>query len=165
MIYEIRGKYVMLDSDLARLYKCSNGTKTINQAVKRHINRFPERFMFQLTNKEYENLWSQFGTANYKMSRANPYEVSIKIMDAFVEMKKFISSNLISQDYYNKMTIRHDDEIKLLQESLNELNVRKEYDGIFFDGQVYDSYSLMLDIFSKAKNYIVIIDNYIEKKY
>ena len=53
MIYEIRGKQVMLDSDLAKLYKCVNGTKTINLAVKRHINRFPERFMFQLTKKEY----------------------------------------------------------------------------------------------------------------
>ena len=54
MIYEIRGKQVMLDSDLARLYKCKNGTKTINLAVKRHINRFPERFMFQLTKDEYD---------------------------------------------------------------------------------------------------------------
>ena len=52
MIYEIRGKQVMLDSDLAKLYKCKNGTKTINLAVKRHINRFPERFMFQLTREE-----------------------------------------------------------------------------------------------------------------
>lgn len=49
LIYEIRGKQVMLDSDLAKLYECANGTKTINQAVKRHIDRFPERFMFQLT--------------------------------------------------------------------------------------------------------------------
>ena len=51
MIYEIRGKQVMLDSDLARLYGCKNGTKSLNLAVKRHINRFPERFMFQLTKK------------------------------------------------------------------------------------------------------------------
>ena len=54
LIYEIRGKQVMLDSDLARLYECVNGTKTINLAVKRHINRFPERFMFQLTKDEYK---------------------------------------------------------------------------------------------------------------
>ena len=47
MIYEIRGKQVMLDSDLAKLYQCKNGTKTINQAVKRHINKFPERFSFR----------------------------------------------------------------------------------------------------------------------
>ena len=61
MIYEIRGKQVMLDSDLAKLYQCKNGTKTINQTVKRHINRFPERFMFQLTVNEYKKLWFQFG--------------------------------------------------------------------------------------------------------
>ena len=83
MIYEIRGKQVMLDSDLASLYRCSNGTKSINLAVKRHINRFPERFMFQLTNEELNNLrfqtettnkqWSQFGTANFKMYRSLPY--------------------------------------------------------------------------------------------
>ena len=62
MIYEIRGKQVMLDSDLARLYECSNGTKTINQAVKRHIKKFPERYMFQLTKEEYIKLRSQSGT-------------------------------------------------------------------------------------------------------
>ena len=56
LIYEIRGKQVMLDSDLARLYECANGTKTINLAVKRHINRFPERFMFRLTKEEYDYL-------------------------------------------------------------------------------------------------------------
>ena len=56
LIYEIRGKQVMLDSDLARLYKCKNGTKTINLAVKRHINRFPERFMFRLTEEECRSI-------------------------------------------------------------------------------------------------------------
>ena len=56
LIYEIRGKQVMLDSDLAKLYNCKNGTKTINLAVKRHIDRFPERFMFQLTREEYYSI-------------------------------------------------------------------------------------------------------------
>ena len=60
MIYEIRGKQVMLDSDLARLYGCKNGTKSLNLAVKRHINRFPERFMFQLTKEEYSSIYSRF---------------------------------------------------------------------------------------------------------
>jgi len=60
MIYEIRGKQVMLDSDLAKLYQCTNGTKSINLAVKRHINRFPERFMFQLTDREVELVHSRF---------------------------------------------------------------------------------------------------------
>ena len=60
LIYEIRGKQVMLDSDLARLYECANGTKTINLAVKRHINRFPDSYVFRLTNEEYDNLRFQF---------------------------------------------------------------------------------------------------------
>ena len=62
LIYEIRGIEVMLDSDLAKLYECANGTKTINQAVKRHIKKFPERYMFQLTKEEYIKLRSQSGT-------------------------------------------------------------------------------------------------------
>ena len=64
MIYEIRGKQVMLDSDLARLYKCKNGTKSINLAVKRNINKFPNDFYFQLSNIEYNNLKFQFETSN-----------------------------------------------------------------------------------------------------
>ena len=110
MIYEIRGKQVMLDSDLAELYKCKNGTKTINLAVKRHINRFPERYMFQLTDEESKlYLRFQFETSNIKGGRRyNPYvfteqgvamlatvlrtpvaeEVSIRIMDAFVARKE-----------------------------------------------------------------------------
>ena len=116
LIYEIRGVQVMLDSDLAKLYECANGTKSINLAVKRHINRFPERFMFQLTKEELNNLRFQFETAiENNMSRSLPFvfteqgvamlatvlrtsvaeEVSIKIMDAFVAMRKYISSNLL----------------------------------------------------------------------
>ena len=63
-IHNIRGKEVMLDSDLARLYHCKNGTKSVNQAVKRHINRFPERFMFQLTIEEYNALKFQIAASN-----------------------------------------------------------------------------------------------------
>lgn len=64
LIYEVRGVQVMLDSDLARLYECANGTKSINLAVKRHINRFPERFMFQLTKEEFFNLRFQSETSS-----------------------------------------------------------------------------------------------------
>ena len=120
MIYEIRGKYVMLDSDLAKLYQCKNGTKTINLAVKRHINRFPKRFMFQMTLEECRII-SRFQFETLKGKGHNikylPYafteegvamlssilrtavaeEVSISIMRAFVTMKKYISSNLIEQ--------------------------------------------------------------------
>ena len=74
LIFEVRGVQVMLDSDLAKLYNCTNGTKSINLAVKRHINRFPERFMFQLTREEVNNLRFQVETANVNSkSRSLPY--------------------------------------------------------------------------------------------
>lgn len=184
MIYEIRGKQVMLDSDLAKLYQCSNGTKTINQAVKRHINRFPERFMFQLKIDEVQNLWSQIGTAN-KKSRTLPYafteqgvamlsailrtnvaeEISIAIMDAFVLMRRYISSNYLEQKYINNQVIKNTEDIKLLQESFKAFDKKKELNDMFFEGQFYDAYSLLLDIFNMATKNIIIIDNYIDKKF
>ena len=159
LIYEIRGKQVMLDSDLAILYGCKNGTKTINQAVKRHINRFPERFCFQITKEEYFILQSQVGTANINnMSRSLPYafteqgvamlsavlrtevaeEVSIKIMDAFVAMRKYISSNLIEQKYINNMVLKHEKSINLLQESFEKLETKEKekINHIFFEGGI-----------------------------
>ena len=182
MIYEIRGKQVMLDSDLAKLYQCKNGTKTINLAVKRHINRFPERFMFQLTKEEYDNLKFQFETAKKNnMSRTLPFvfteqgvamlatvlrtnvaeEVSIRIMDAFVAMRKYIGSNLIEQKYINHLVLEHEDKIKLLETSFEKLETKKN--EIYFNGQIYDAYSKILDIISEAKEEIIIIDGYADK--
>ena len=177
MIYEIRGQLVMLDSDLAKIYECANGTKTINLAVKRHINKFPERFMFQLTESEYYNLRFQVETANSK-TRCLPYvfteqgvamlssvlrtkvadEISVKIMDAFVKMRRYISNSLIEQKYINEMVIKDNKRIDLLEETFNKLEVKKEH--LFFDGQIYDAYSLLIHILSVAKKEIIIIDNY-----
>ena len=191
LIYEIRGKQVMLDSDLAILYGCKNGTKSINLAVKRHINRFPERFCFKLTEEEYKcvNLKFQIETSNHNNHggvRKMPYafteqgvamlsavlrtevaeEVSIKIMDAFVAMRKYISSNLIEQKYINNMVLKHEESINLLQESFEKLETKEKekINHIFFEGQIYDTYSLMMDILSKARAEIIIIDNYAGKK-
>ena len=192
MIYEIRGKQVMLDSYLARLYGCKNGTKSLNLAVKRHINRFPERFMFQLTKEEYSSIYSrfQFETLNKNNQKQGlnikylPYvfteqgvamlsailktdvaeEISIKIMDAFVAMKKIINTSLIEQKYFNELTIKNTEDIKLLQESFNKLNTKESNNHIFYEGQIYDSYSLVIDILSKARKEIIIIDNYAGKK-
>jgi len=73
MIYEIRGKQVMFDSDLAKLYHCKNGTKEINQAVKNNLEKFPERFSWVLTDNEVLELRSKILTTNYsRMSRVNP---------------------------------------------------------------------------------------------
>ena len=90
-------------------------------------------------------------------------EESIKIIRVFVEMKKYISNNLIEQKYINNQVMKNTEDIKLLQESLNKMNKTKDYDGIFFKGQVYDSYSLLMKILNKAKKKITIIDNYIDK--
>jgi len=188
MIYEIRGKQVMLDSDLAKLYGCKNGTKTINQAVKRHIKRFPERFAFKLTKEEYDNiLRSQFGTLELEQGHYSKYlpyvfteqgvamlssvlrtsiaeEVSIRIMDAFVIMRKYISNNLIEQQYINRLVLEHDNDIKLLQESFDKLEERKLKNEIYFNGQIYDAYSKIIDILKENKENIIIIDSYADKK-
>jgi len=106
MIYEIRGKQVMLDSDLARLYECSNGTKTINQAVKRHINKFPERYMFQLDKEEYLNLKSQFGTSslnNYGGVRKLPFvftEQGVAMLATILKGKKATNMTLYIMDAF-----------------------------------------------------------------
>ena len=184
MIYEVRGKQVMLDSDLAELYKCKNGTKTINLAVKRHINRFPERFMFQLTDEEVSKL-SRFQFETLKGRGHNvkylPYafteqgvamlatilrtpvaeEVSIRIMDAFVAMRKYISTNLIEQKYINDVVLKDSKRIDLLEDAFSSFKDKNNH--IFFEGQIYDAYSLMLKIFDKALSSIIIIDNYIDK--
>ena len=182
LIYEIRGKQVMLDSDLARLYGCKNGTKAINLAVKRHINRFPDRFMFRLTDEEYHNLRFQFETTN--MSRSLPYafteqgvamlatvikteiaeKVSIRIMDAFVSMKKYISNNLIEQKYINNLVLEDHDKIKILEETFDKLNKNNKINTIFYNGQIYDAYSKILEIFKSAKNSLIIIDSYADNK-
>ncbi len=121
MIYEIRGKQVMLDCDLEKLYNVE--TKRINETVKNNPYKFPERFSFRLNEIEMENLWSKFSTAKISnMSRSYPrvfteqgiamlstilkskvaVETSIRIMDAFVYMRKYISANLIEQDNNQK---------------------------------------------------------------
>ena len=185
MIYEIRGKQVMLDSDLAKLYQCKNGTKSINQAVKRHLNRFPKRFMFKLAKQDLLDLRSQIETTNttINMSRSLPYafteqgvamlatilrtevaeDVSIAIMDAFVSMKKYISSNLLEQKYINNQVLKNTEDIKLLQESFQKFEEKKLSNEIFYDGQIYDAYSKIIDIMNSAKQSLVIIDSYADK--
>ena len=188
LIYEIRGKQVMLDSDLARLYRCTNGTKSINLAVKRHINRFPERFMFRLTDKEYKNLRFQSETSNlenkYGGRRYNPYvfteqgvamlsavlkteiaeEVSVRIMDAFVAMRKYISGNLIEQQYINNLVLEDHENIKLLQESFSKFEEKKINNETYYKGQIYDAYSKILEIFKTSKKELIIIDRYADTK-
>ena len=175
-IYNIRGKQVMLDSDLAVLYQCKNGTKEINQAVKNNLTKFPLRYSFILTDIEKDDLRSKFLTTNFNSkSRSNPRvfteqgvymlatilkskvatDVTIKIMDTFVEMRKYVSSNLFD---VSRALTNLDDRVKVLEESFNN----DDKTGIYYEGSIYDAYSAIISIFKKAKKSIVIIDNYID---
>ena len=185
MIYEIDGKEVMLDSDLAKLYQVE--TKRINEAVKNNSEKFPRRFSFILNDDELENLWSKFSTANIsKMSRVNPRvfteqgvymlatilkskvatEVSIRIMDAFVKMRHYINYNqillpnrfLLLEDKVDNNTKRIDE----LFDKFNPNDIVKNY--LFFEGDFYDAYSTLIDIFNRSLEEIVIIDNYAGKE-
>jgi len=182
-IYEIRGKYVMLDSDLAELYKCKNGTKTINQAVSRHLDRFPDDFYFRLTNEEYNSLRSQVGTLKSGRGEHKKYlpfafteqgvsmlatvlrtdvasQISVAIMRAFVTMRKYISTNLLEQKYVNNLVMEHDYDIKLLKESFSKLEEKKKNNEIYYNGQIYDAYYKILEIFKSAKKKLIVIDSY-----
>lgn len=180
LIYEIRGKQVMLDSDLAKLYECKNGTKVINQAVKRNITKFPERYCFQLTETEYRNLKFQNGTSslnNYGGVRKMPFvfteqgvamlatvlktpvadAVSMKIIDAFVYMRRYLSGVTGSN-----MLVNHEERILKLEEQFNKFSSKRN--TIIYEGKIYDAYSVMLDIFNEAKGEIIIVDNYVNKE-
>ena len=179
LIYEIRGKQVMLDSDLAKLY--GTQTKRINEAVSRNKEKFPERFSWILDNYELEILRSQIATSSSRGGRRYGIRVfteqgiamlatilktnvatkiSISIMDAFVSMRKYISNNLIEQKYINNMVIEHDSQIKLLQESLEKKKKKRKVNEIYFNGQIYDAYSKILEIFKQATKTLTIIDAY-----
>ena len=206
MIYTIRGKQVMLDSDVAMLYHYP--TKRINETVKRNKERFPENFCFLLTEEEVENLRSQFVTSSLESLRSQiatlkikgrgqhrkylPYafteqgiamlsgllrnsiaiQVSINIMNAFVEMRKFLSTNghvferLTNVEYqlleHDKELSKHEKQFERVFDELQR-NKKEEFNQkIFFEGQIYDAYSLIVDIIKTAENKILIIDNYID---
>ena len=188
MIYEVRGVQVMLDNDIAKLYHVE--TKRVNEAVKNNPDKFPERFSWVLTNEETKELRSKISTLEIKgQGKYSKYaprvfteqglymlatilkskvatDVSIAIMDTFVKMRHYIN--------YNKSFLPHrfmllekkvDDNTKRINELFDKFDPKviiKDY--IFFEGDFYDSYSLLLDIFNEAQNEIIIIDNYAGKE-
>lgn len=177
----------MLDSDVAMLYHYE--TKNINKSMKRNIERFPEDFCFRLTENEINSLRFQTGTLNKngrgQHSKYLPYvyteqgismlagvlkndiaiKVSLNIIRAFIEMRKFIVNN---GQVFERLTnveyklLEHD---KKFDEIFNELQKNEEnkfQQQIFYNGQIYDAYSLIVDIIKSAKNRVVIIDNYVD---
>ena len=185
LIYTIRGKQVMIDSDLASLYQVT--TKRLNEQVSRNKNRFPAEFMFRLTKEEYENLRSQFATSSEDYAhggrRYMPYafteqgiamlsavlksdiavEVSIRIMNSFVEMRKFLFSNQQLFSRLDRVGLKQLETDKKLEEVFNYIASNTEVkQKIFFDGQIYDAFSFIADLIGKAQSKLILIDNYVD---
>ena len=185
LIYTIRGKQVMLDSDLASLYQVT--TKRLNEQVSRNKNRFPAEFMFRLTKEEYENLRSQFATSSEDYAhggrRYMPYafteqgiamlsaviksdiavKVSIRIMNSFVEMRKFLFSNQQLFSRLDRVELKQLETDKKLEEVFNYIASNTEVkQKIFFDVQIYDAFSFIADLIGKAQSKLILIDNYVD---
>ena len=178
-MYYIRGMYVMLDSDLAKIY--GYATKDFNRQVKNNIERFPEDFMFQLNDEEtiYLNLRCKNFTSslndNYGGRRYNPYvfteqgiymlmtvlkgDKAIKqsktLIRIFKKMKDYLLDNNLIE--LNNLVIRHDNDIKILFDKLEEKELKNK---IFFNGEIFDSYIEIIKILNKSKEEVIIIDNY-----
>ena len=186
LIYIVRGQQVMLDSDLAILYQVE--TKVFNQAVSRNIERFPESFRFQLTKEEYDSLRSQFVISNGRGGRKyRPYvfteqgiamlssvlrsdvavQVSIKIMNTFVEMRHFISNNSLLFEKVSHIELKQLEYQKNTDERFARIfryieDHAEAVQKVFFEGQIYDAFSLITSIIQKAGKEIILIDGYVD---
>lgn len=186
MIYTFRNQQVMVDSDLARLYQVTTGN--LNKAVKRNLSRFPEHFCFQLTEHEYKNLRFQNGSSssnnnNYGGRRYMPYvfteqgiamlsavlksdiavEISVKIMNSFVEMRRFLLSNQELFSRLDRIEIKQLETDRKFEEVFNYIAANTEVkQNIFFNGQIYDAFSFIVGLIGKAKKEIILIDNYVD---
>ena len=183
MIYEIRGVQVMLDSDLAKLYGVE--TKRVNEAVRRNKNKFPERISFLLNDIESNFLVANCDQKNetrggkYKNPRVFTEQgiymlatilksniatqVTLNIMDAFVMMRKYIGNNLIEQKYINNLVVEDHTKLIELENSIKKITEKRLVNEVYFDGQIYDAYSKIIDIFNMSKNELIIIDGYADK--
>ena len=185
-IYTVRGKQVMLDSDLAKVYRVD--TKVFNQAVKRNVERFPENFRFQLALDEFDaiNLRSQFVTSslNYGGRRYRPYvftehgiamlsavlrsdtavKVSIEIMNAFVEMRKMLAGRAALFHRVDNIELKQLQADEKFEEIFRVLESGKPHSekGVFYNGQIFDAYAFVSDIIRTAKKSIIVIDNYVD---
>ncbi|MDD4205140.1 MAG: ORF6N domain-containing protein [Candidatus Delongbacteria bacterium] len=180
-IYSIRGYQVMLDRDLAELYGVK--PRRLREQVKRNHKRFPVDFMFQLAKNEISLMVSQNAIPSFKhLGGSSPYvfteqgvaalssiltsdkarEISIKIMRAFVSMRKFVQANgQIFQrlDRVEVKLLENDQKFEKVFVAL-ESKDRIPEQGIFFEGQVVDAYKFVSDLFRRAEKSIVIVDSY-----
>lgn len=183
-IFTLRGKQVMLDRDLADLYNVE--VKRLNEQVKRNIKRFPIEFRFQLNDAEKNELVANCDRfENLKYSSVNPYafteqgvsmlsavlrsetaiKVSIKIINAFVEMRNFISANANIFQRLEKVEIKlveSDTKFEQIFKALGNKTIEQKQ-GVFYNGQIFDSYVLISKLIKSAKKSILLIDNYIDE--
>ena len=190
-IMSIRGKQIMIDRDLAELYGVE--TKRLNEAVKRNIERFPERFRFQLTKEEMAELVAncdRFNSLKHSTARSYAFteqgvamlstvlrsetaiRVSIRIMDAFVAMRRFMTTNaevfqrLSTMEYHQLEMQEHQQETdKRIDEVFRRLDGgnAKPKQGVFYNWQIYDAYTFVSDLIKSAKKRIILIDNYVDE--
>ncbi len=187
IIYNIRGLDVVLDFDVATLYDVKS--TRLREQVKRNIKRFPDDFMIQLSDDEINLMVSQNAIPSKSvLGGSNPYafteqgiaslssvltsdkaiEVNIKIMRAFVEMRKTLQENSLVLDKINnleknqlKYQIKSDDKFEQIFSAI-EANDIKPKQIIFFDGQVFDAYTFVSGLIREAKKSIMLVDNYID---
>ena len=184
-IYTIRGMQVMLDSDLATLYQVE--TKVLNQAVKRNIERFPEKFRFQLNKTELAHSRSQIVTLNNTRGHNIKYlpfafteqgvamlsavlksntaiQISIQIMDAFIALRKTIHTlNPVLQrlDTLELKQLNTDATLEKVFKALEADFVPKQ--GIFFEGQLFDAYVFVSQLIKRATKRIILFDHYVDE--
>ncbi len=183
-IYTFRGKQVMVDRDLADLYDVE--TKVLNQAVKRNLARFPASFRFRLTEEEFAELRSQFVTSTQHGGRRYlPYvfseqgvamlsavlrsetavKVSIQIMQAFVNMRKFLLNNASVFQRLETLELKQvntDEKVEQIFKALDTERLRPQK-GVFFDGEVFDAYAFVVGLIKQARKSILLVDNYVDE--
>jgi hypothetical protein len=183
-IFTIRSLQVMLDRDLAELYRVE--TRVLKQAVNRNIIRFPAHFMFELSENEINHMVSQFvipsksyfgGSKPYAFTEQGvamlsavlksdiAIRISIQIMDAFVKMRKIISSNMGLVQRIEGLEQKQITTDKKIDKIFNALENKEAIPkcGVFFDGQIFDAYVLATKIIKSAKQSITLVDNYIDE--
>ena len=193
LIVVVRGQQVLIDRDIAMLYKVE--TKVLNQKVKRNVARFPERFRFQLTKQEMLELVTNCDRFNsLKHSTSFPFafteqgismlsavvtsqkavDTSIRIMDAFVGMRRYISANahifqrldrVERQQIENKLWMEQtDDKINAILSKMDEQSPKLLPEQIFATGCVWDAWTYVSDLVRSAKQRIVLIDNFVDDR-
>ena len=185
LIYVIRGQQVMLDYDLAEIYGYE--TRYLNLQVKHNINRFPEDFMFQLTQEECDNLMLNNSTSSHGGRRKPPYafteqgiymlatvlkgeiaeKQSIFIMRSFREMRHFIANNALLFEKVSNIELRQLEYEKTTDERFDKVfqyikDHAEAEQKIFFGGQIYDAFALITSIVRKAEKEIILIDGYVD---